>query len=110
MTIYDRNSEKLIKKYQNNVINGEYIFDFNDTKDQPILKMFHIELKKDQIIEDHSYNFDLLTIITDGSILLNEKNKVSRKYNKGDWYITKKGVIHNIRSLILTKMDCSHGI
>jgi quercetin dioxygenase-like cupin family protein len=110
MTIFDKNSEKFIKEYPDNIINGEYTFDFNDVRDKHILKMFHVELIKDQIIEDHSHNFDLLNIITYGSIILNEKNKSSRKYNKGDWYIIKKNVIYNIKSIGLTKMDCAHGI
>lgn len=107
MPIFDKDSE-INRSGGSSVIKGEYKFTFDDENEKSILKMFHVSLDKDQVVNNHSHNMDVLNIVNDGAVEVTEKNKKPNIYNKGDWYVTKKGTIYKVKALYLTTMCCSH--
>jgi quercetin dioxygenase-like cupin family protein len=70
MTIFDKDSEiKRDLNPGNSVIKGVYNFSFDDEKANPILKMYNVEIEKDQIIDEHYHDLDILTIVNYGTLL-----------------------------------------
>lgn len=90
-----------------NVIKGEYDVKLDDEEGNHILKIYDVKLKKEQLIDEHSHNVDILSMVTDGIIEINENNKKSY-YNKGDWFITKKGTKYSIKALTDVTMSSGH--